>query len=69
MDVKCLGQTNLDSHELLDNLEISINSDLDGIISYGLNQSADFHKLLEDADQKDIPVELNHIDVETEHKH
>ena len=40
MDVKCLGQTNLDSQELLDNLEISINSDLDGIISYGLNQSA-----------------------------
>ena len=68
MDVKCLGQTNLDSQELLDNLEISINSDLDGIISYGLNQSAEFQKLLEGADEKDIPVVLIDSDVETEHK-
>lgn len=68
MNIKCLGQTNLDDQELLDNLEISINSDLDGIISYGLNQSSEFEKLLEKADEKEIPVVLIDSDVETEHK-
>lgn len=68
MEVKCLGQTNLGSQNLLDNLEISINSDLDGIITYGLNQSPEFQTLLEEADEKGIPVVLIDSDVETEHK-
>lgn len=68
MDVKCLGQTNLDSQELLDNLEISVNSCVDGIITYGLNQSDEFLQLLKEANKKQIPVVIIDSDVETEDK-
>lgn len=68
IDVKCLGQTNLDSQKLLDNIEISVNSCVDGIITYGLNQSQNFLKLLEKADEKNIPVVLIDSDVDTENK-
>lgn len=64
LNVKCFRQTDLDAEKLLTSLEIAVNSHVDGIITYGLNQSEAFFQLQERAAQEGIPLVLIDSDVE-----
>lgn len=64
LHVKCFAQTDLDTEKLLTNLEIAMNSRVDGIITYGLNQSEEFLALQNRAAREGIPLVLIDSDVE-----
>lgn len=64
LQIKCFAHTDLDAEKLLTNMEVAINSQVDGIITYGLNQSKAFLELQERAAQEGIPLVLIDSDVE-----
>ena len=68
ISVKCLAQTDLALEKVVDNFEIAVNAESDGIISYGLSNSERFKECLENAGKKGIPVILVDSDIDTEQK-